>query len=60
MIGDDAGNGKSFYINTTKLSYFKYRDRPAVGLLVPPLPPREFWQCKSYRAILNPPQEKAS
>ena len=32
MIGVDAGNGKTFWIGSNERSYYKYRDRPAVGL----------------------------
>jgi hypothetical protein len=45
-IGHDCG--QIFIISTTRFSYFKFRDRPAVGLLCPPAPSRDYWRRKSY------------
>lgn len=40
--------GKIFIIATTQFRYSKFRDRPAVGLLCPPEPSRDYWRTKSY------------
>jgi hypothetical protein len=41
MIGADGGDGKTFWIGSNQRSYYKYHDRPAVGLLAPPIPQRQ-------------------
>jgi len=43
MIGADAGNGKTLWIGSNGRNYHKYRDRPAVDLLAPPIPQRQGW-----------------